>query len=294
MRYSDHMRRRFGSCQEGIALVQTALMMVVLLGFVALAIDGGLLYAERRQMQNAADAGALAGARALCVGNPGAAVAQATNYAVTQNGAQNAAVQVAGNQVRVIASETVSTYFAGILGIPTFHIEAEAKAACGSTTRICGATPIMFSENLWDDIPCGSEFYVWDDASVGPDLSTKCDCEAVTGSAANLGPGDRGWIRFSSPPSPFPDPNGCGGNCGAAALKCWVRYSYSGPVEIGQCVGGQAGRGCFGPQGGGGPRRQRCLRPPVGTGRLHLDRGRLPRQSVPRDRLWVRAHLGSR
>jgi Flp pilus assembly protein TadG len=46
--------------QRGQALVLTALMLVVLLGFAGLAIDGGRAYWERRILQNALDAGALA------------------------------------------------------------------------------------------------------------------------------------------------------------------------------------------------------------------------------------------
>ena len=54
--------------QKGQTLVLVALMMVVLLGMVALALDGGHAYLERRQMQTAADAGALAAVKALCAG----------------------------------------------------------------------------------------------------------------------------------------------------------------------------------------------------------------------------------
>ncbi len=50
------------TAENGQTLVWVALAMVVLLAFVGLAIDGGAVYAERRRMQNAADAGALAGA----------------------------------------------------------------------------------------------------------------------------------------------------------------------------------------------------------------------------------------
>ncbi len=51
--------------EDGQAMVMVALMMVVILGFSALAIDGGRLYIARSKMQNAADAAALAGAQDL-------------------------------------------------------------------------------------------------------------------------------------------------------------------------------------------------------------------------------------
>jgi hypothetical protein len=50
--------------QSGQVLVLYILALVALFGFAALAIDGGMIYAERRRAQNAADTGALAAALA--------------------------------------------------------------------------------------------------------------------------------------------------------------------------------------------------------------------------------------
>ncbi len=50
--------------QSGQAFVIIVFMILGLFGFAALAIDGGMIYAERRRAQNAADAGALAAALA--------------------------------------------------------------------------------------------------------------------------------------------------------------------------------------------------------------------------------------
>ncbi len=47
--------------EKGQALIIVALAMVVLLGFTALAVDGGMIYTDRRGAQTASDAGALAG-----------------------------------------------------------------------------------------------------------------------------------------------------------------------------------------------------------------------------------------
>jgi len=48
--------------QRGIAVVYIALMLVVLFMFAGLAIDIGYMYVAKTQLQNAADAAALAGA----------------------------------------------------------------------------------------------------------------------------------------------------------------------------------------------------------------------------------------
>jgi hypothetical protein len=57
--------RRFGEPERGVALVLFALSLVALLTVSGLVIDGGRAYAERRQMQNASDSAAMAGAREL-------------------------------------------------------------------------------------------------------------------------------------------------------------------------------------------------------------------------------------
>jgi hypothetical protein len=54
--------------EQGQVLVLILLAVVGLMGFAALAVDGGLIYAERRRAQNAADASAYAAARAAVQG----------------------------------------------------------------------------------------------------------------------------------------------------------------------------------------------------------------------------------
>src|SRR5262245_13909273 len=50
---------------RGAILVMFALLLVVLITFAGLCVDGGRAYGLNRQMQNAADASAMAGGRAL-------------------------------------------------------------------------------------------------------------------------------------------------------------------------------------------------------------------------------------
>lgn len=51
--------------QTGAVAIMVALLLIVFIGFAALAIDLGHLYVVRNELQNAADAGSLAGARFL-------------------------------------------------------------------------------------------------------------------------------------------------------------------------------------------------------------------------------------
>ncbi len=71
------------SWESGQALVLLVLALVGLIGFTALALDGGMLYAERRRGQNASDAAALASALAIIQGRDWKSVAVER---VTRNG----------------------------------------------------------------------------------------------------------------------------------------------------------------------------------------------------------------
>ena len=69
MNLHEQLRRtgHLGCCanQHGAVLVFVAFLLIVLLGIAALAVDIGYVAITRNQLQNAADAGALAGAGKL-------------------------------------------------------------------------------------------------------------------------------------------------------------------------------------------------------------------------------------
>jgi Flp pilus assembly protein TadG len=75
-------------------LVFVGLMMMTLIGFGALVVDGGMLWYNQRQMQNAVDADALAGAQNLPKSPNDAYGARpvACDYAKTRNGVTNMTV----------------------------------------------------------------------------------------------------------------------------------------------------------------------------------------------------------
>lgn len=61
--------------QRGAVIIHVAFALIALLAFSAFVIDQGLMYVSRRQAQNAADAGALAGALALAYDDGGSSTA---------------------------------------------------------------------------------------------------------------------------------------------------------------------------------------------------------------------------
>jgi hypothetical protein len=182
--------------EAGQVLVQVAIMVGVLFGFLALALDGGHFYVERRRMQNAADAGALAGAREICFGDPAQAISAAQEYAITRNDAQWANVQVLDEYtVSVVAGETMDTFFAGLIGLDTADVSAEAAAACGRAVRVCGVWPIAFDADTFTKTNCNQHIILWEDGKAECDVYS-CTCspgfEAVPASDG------RTWIDFSA------------------------------------------------------------------------------------------------
>lgn len=75
--------------QPGQAILLIALLMVVLLGFIGLAIDGGILYKMQRDARNAADAATMAAIYRLCTNGDSAAVQSAGLAAASANGFDN-------------------------------------------------------------------------------------------------------------------------------------------------------------------------------------------------------------
>jgi hypothetical protein len=56
--------------QKGVTIVLVAILLVVLIGFAAIAVDLAYLYIVKGELQNAADSGALAGAQVLYITDP--------------------------------------------------------------------------------------------------------------------------------------------------------------------------------------------------------------------------------
>lgn len=116
--------------ESGQSLVLVAVSMVAMLAMLALILDGGFLLVNRRLMQNAADAGALAGTWELLHGSDPVAVA--TNYAQL-NGAEEVDVTVdyGARTVEVVARKTIPTFFAGVIGVNSFTVSAGATGGLG-------------------------------------------------------------------------------------------------------------------------------------------------------------------
>ena len=132
--------------ERGQILVFFAIIVVGLLAVAALAIDGGYGYAIRRAAQNAADAGALAGARYYCAGETEAVWKQAVHdYAALNHDAVVEDIQLVNNLVYVKTSIEQGAFFSGVLGRNSIRAEAEAEAGCFIPDMAYGVLPIGFA-----------------------------------------------------------------------------------------------------------------------------------------------------
>jgi hypothetical protein len=135
--------------EKGQSMVLIIALMFGFLAILALVLDGGILLYMRRNAQNAADAGALAGADNLCkFKNPGTAegVAESTAF---NNGAftavSNAIWVDPGGYVEVSTTTNHQSFFAQLFEITSLNPPAYARAGCAPPGEGFGVLPIAWS-----------------------------------------------------------------------------------------------------------------------------------------------------
>ena len=214
---SEQPLRRWLSIERGQTLVIVAVVLVVLVAFLALVLDMGNIYAQRRRVQNAADAGALAGARALALNQVTSTIESAIReYTVTRNGADSYSATILTRTVVVTASKAFSTYFASIVGVPSFSVWASATSGYGFPGAWQGGllpTAVHTAAVVLD-----RDIEIWDDAKT-----------ASNPSAGVFADGQRGWLNFN------------GGDVSNSELVYWVTYGWSGTVNVGMWINGDPG-----------------------------------------------------
>lgn len=127
---------------KGQVLPLIVLLMFVIIGMIALILDGGAILSFRRTAQAAADAGALAGAQRICRGySDWKPVAE--SYAIN-NGASSAVATLNGNEVTVVAVDASPSFFARIFGQDTLQASADATAGCFYPSVAKRVLPIAF------------------------------------------------------------------------------------------------------------------------------------------------------
>ncbi|MBI5712792.1 MAG: hypothetical protein HZC38_05130, partial [Chloroflexi bacterium] len=125
--------------ESGQVIVLLAFLMIVLLGFAGLAIDGGNVLTQRRRGQNAADNAALAYALKRNLGQNDSTGATAMNVILSANGYVNGQANTStsystttsssGGTVTLVLTSTVPTAFIHIVynGPVQYTVQAQAQ-----------------------------------------------------------------------------------------------------------------------------------------------------------------------
>ena len=184
--------------ERGIVLILAAILIPVLLGFAGLAIDIGWLYFNKIGMQNAADAGALAGAFQLKRGQNNASIQAMARHDTSVNGytqgLNGTTVTVNNpptsgnfsgnsNYVEVIINQQVDTFFIKFVYTPAMSVSGRAVAGfTSSTNSTCVITlnPTSTPRSLW--ITSGTNVQLPDCAAYVD--STHNDAMTVIGSSS--------------------------------------------------------------------------------------------------------------
>lgn len=145
--------------RRGSIVVLVAVLMVVLLGFGAFAVDVSQMQAYKSELRRTADAAALAAAKELLAPNPSNALAMASTF-VTANPVMGttaeivevaygtydptsssfiAAVPTVANAFRITVRSSGDFYLAQLIGGRDFEVTATATAWLPVTARPCAA-----------------------------------------------------------------------------------------------------------------------------------------------------------
>lgn len=144
--------------ERGAVAVMTAVSLVVLLLAAAIAIDVGLMYEERAQLQSSADAAALAVAQDCAAGDPcqpAAMLTRARQYAVAnvrdttvdvdQPVRTGSTVKVAVHSLDSDGAGSLALNFGFVTGKDEAYVSAVAKASWRAPYRGTAALPFIFS-----------------------------------------------------------------------------------------------------------------------------------------------------
>ena len=216
--------------EHGQAMVLFALGLAGTLGLVGMSVDVGQIVYTRTQIQNAADAAALAGAQAL----PNGQQAQETAFSyVTKNGGTAGAstVQItqtygANDTVRVTASKGVNYTFLRVLGLRGTTVSATAKVRAANYNGGSGLVPWGFiASNNNNSTLLQNSCYLGQSGGV-PQFKQNVSCTMKYGAGTSAG-GDFGSIALDA--------------TGASTYRNAIANGSTKPYKVGDLVEAQTG-----------------------------------------------------
>ncbi len=189
------LRRRLAG-EHGATAVLLSLLLVPILGFTAIAVDVGALYAERARLQVAADAAAHAVAAVCARGACGDVRATAQGMVDANLGDATAAPPVLAtdpNRVTVSGRTPQEHWFAPVIGHDSTEVSATATVAWGGPSGGTAVLPLTFSwcefeQQTGGGLPSGTtERTIF----LTKSSTTTRDC---TGPSDNVVPGGFGYL----------------------------------------------------------------------------------------------------
>lgn len=181
--------------ERGAVGVVVALLMVPLIGFAALGVDVGAMWAERQQLQTGADAAALAVAQDCARGDCGTPAATAQDIArrnVNDEVVAASIVSRTSGQVTVRADGSRQHVFAPLIGVGSSQISTSATARWGAPSGGTAMLPLAFSwcefaAQTGGGLPSGTTERV-------VKLTKSSGVQGCTGPSRNVVPGGFGWL----------------------------------------------------------------------------------------------------
>jgi Putative Flp pilus-assembly TadE/G-like len=223
--------------ERGQIVPMFALMLILLIGFMALVIDFGTIFASRRALQNAADAAALAGAKELetqmlggSASPPTAAQTWAARNGVATPGATcpadgtptityNRPSATTANSWEVMTSRMVHLTFAPVVGINDICVQTKAVAV---VTQAAEAK--VFPYSLYGNVTLSPFAAPGTNQSCDPNqVTTDQYCFVLKEGAGGSSSGNFGILDFT-----------CGGSQNKTSQYVyWVEHGYgSQPGEV--------------------------------------------------------------
>lgn len=220
-----------GGRERGAVSVLVALLMVAFLGFAAVAVDVGMLYAERTQLQNGSDAAALAVAQkcARDVNDPECSGTSSLARSLVNSNAgdglsnlSSLTLDTAGRTVTVTAGaqeagsepNSVSLVFARVLGISSAAVTARSSVAWGSPVK--GTTPFPLAFSI-----CQVSGMVEGAGQLVQNHTSNANTDCALGPAGKTVPGGFAWIVQA--------PGQCGGLVDLAVKQGGSETGNDGP-----------------------------------------------------------------
>ena len=192
-RLTSRLSRRLDG-ERGATAVMFALLLIPMLGFAAIAIDVGALYAERARLQVGADAAAIAVAQDCSRGNCGDMLATAQGLITANDTEGTAAKPVLSSDplsVTVTGGTPKEHWFAPIIGHESTLVSATATVGWGSPSRGTAVLPLTFS---WCSFEAQTHGGLPSTTALRTINLTKSATDLCTGPSNNQVPGGFGFV----------------------------------------------------------------------------------------------------